>query len=101
MEAVSRFEVFVAGSVQDARQSRVCTSRSYQIKATIAAGVPVFESWKRGSIFRRGGGACGPALLVLFPPRKFRFDAVDPVVVLRHFSQYNSLSRRRLNLQCW
>ena len=45
-----RLELLVAGSSQNARQSRVC--RSYHIKVTIAAGIPVEESWKRVSKFR-------------------------------------------------
>ncbi len=46
--------------------------RSYQIKAKMAAGVPVFERWKRVSTtivskFRTGGELAGPARLVPLP----------------------------------
>ena len=96
VEAVSRFELFVAGSVQmrvsrgsaDLIRSRRRSPRMYP---SLNAGSECLNIGEEGSLRPR---TC------LFPPRMFRFDAVGPVVVLRHFNQYYSLSRRRLNLQC-
>ena len=73
MEAVSRLELLVAGSSQNARQSRVC--RSYQILATIATGVPVVENWKRVSKFREDTrGACGPRTACTLPQFNARWS---------------------------
>ncbi len=67
MEAVSRFELFVAGS-SEMRVSQGSADLTYQIKATIAAGVPVFESWKRVSKFRTGGELAAPHCLYCILP---------------------------------
>ena len=65
MEAVfrSKFELFVVGSSQmRVREGLNC--RSYQILATIAAGLPEAGSECLILLRRRGGELGGPALLV-------------------------------------